>query len=214
MARQSLSDTQVEQRREEILEAAMQLFEDGGLESVSLRKIAARLQCSYSTPYRYFASKDALLTSMRAQAFRWMEQSMLRAVDTHQSPLQRLNLLAEAFIRAGVERPGRYALMFFRLPEPETGPHLEELTAAKHAALDVCTRTVTAAHDSGALHLRTDPLTASHLFWAGAHGLVSLEISGQFVMGRQLDDLLPAMIQTLVQGLENASASMQTSNAS
>lgn len=214
MARQSLSDTQVEQRREEILEAAMQLFEDGGLESVSLRKIAARLQCSYSTPYRYFASKDALLTSMRAQAFRWMEQSMLRAVDTHQSPLQRLNLLAEAFIRAGVERPGRYALMFFRLPEPETGPHLEELTAAKHAALDVCTRTVTAAHNSGALHLSTDPLTASHLFWAGAHGLVSLEISGQFVMGRQLDELLPAMIQTLVQGLESASASMQTSSAS
>lgn len=202
MARQTLSDTQVEQRREEILEAAMQLYEEGGQDAVSFRKIAALLKCSYSTPYRYFPSKNAMLTSMRAQAFRWMEQSMLQAVDGHKSPLQRLNQLAEAFIRAGVQRPRRYALMFFRLPEPETGPHLEELVAAKHAALDVCTRTVQAAHDNGTLQLASDPLTASHLLWTGAHGLVSLEISGQFVMGRQLDELRPAMIQTLIQGLQ------------
>ncbi len=213
MARQSLSDNQVEQRRDEILEAAMQLYEDGGQEAVSFRKIAAVLKCSYSTPYRYFPSKNAMLTSMRAQAFRWMEQSMLQALDSRKPPLQRLNQLAEAFIRAGIQRPRRYALMFFRLPEPETGPHMEELLAAKHAALDVCTRNVRDAHDSGALHLASDPLTASHLLWAGAHGLVSLEISGQFVMGRQLDELLPAMIQTLIYGLEKATPALRDSTA-
>lgn len=209
MARQTLSDTQIEQRRDEILEAAMQLFEDDGLEAVSFRKIAAVLKCSYSTPYRYFPSKNAMLTSMRAQAFRWMEQAMLEAVDGGKSPLQRLNQLAEAFIRSGIQRPRRYALMFFRLPEPDTGPHLQELIAAKHAALDVCTRTVKAAHDNGTLQLASDPLTASHVLWAGAHGLVSLEISGQFVMGRQLDELLPAMIQTLIYGLEKATPALR-----
>lgn len=202
MPRQTLSDSQVEQRRGEILDAAMQLFEDHGLEAVSFRKIAALLGCSYSTPYRYFPSKDALLTAMRAQAFRWIEQSMLEATREESDPLRRLNVLAEAFIRAGINRPKRYALMFFRLPEPETGPHQEELTAAKFDALNVCTQAVTAAHDSGVLHLETDPLTASHLFWTGAHGLVSLEVAGQFVMGRRLDELLPEMIKTLLRGLE------------
>ncbi|ULQ46418.1 TetR/AcrR family transcriptional regulator [Flagellatimonas centrodinii] len=202
MARQSFSERQVEQRRSEILEAAMSLFETGGLEAVSFRKIAAALGCSYSAPYRYFPSKDALLTAMRAQAFRWIERTMLDAIGADGSPRQRLRTLAEVFIRAGIERPQRYALMFFRLPEPEGGPRSLELAVAKRDALDVCTRTVAAAQRAGELRLAMDPLTASHLFWAGAHGLVSLQVAGQFVMGRDVDTLVPQMVRTLMQGLE------------
>lgn len=202
MARQSFDEREVEQRRAEILEAAMTLFEAGGLEAVSFRKVAAVLGCSYAAPYRYFPGKEALLTAMRAQAFRWMEQAMLAAIDPAQPPRQRLRTLAEAFIRAGIERPQRYALMFFRLTEPESGPSSLELAAAKRDALDVCTRTVAAAQAAGDLKLSVDPLTASHLFWVGAHGLVSLEVAGQFVMGRSVEELVPQMVRTLMQGLE------------
>lgn len=209
MPRQSLTEHAVEQRRSEILNAAMTLFEAGGLEAVSFRKVAAALGCSYSAPYRYFPSKDALLTAMRAQAFRWMEREMLDAINPAQPPRQRLRTLAEAFIRAGIERPQRYALMFFRLTtEPESGPRSLELAAAKRDALDVCTRTIAAAQAAGDLKLSVDPLTASHLFWVGAHGLVSLEVAGQFVMGRSLEELMPQMVRTLMQGLEATGNSM------
>lgn len=204
MPRQSLTEHAVEQRRSEILNAAMTLFEAGGLEAVSFRKVAAALGCSYSAPYRYFPSKDALLTAMRAEAFRWMERTMLEAIVPTAPPRQRLWQLAEAFVRAGIERPGRYALMFFRLPGVEEGPRSLELAAAKRDSLDVCTRTVAAAQASGDLKLSVDPLTASHLFWAGAHGLVSLEVAGQFVMGRQVHQLVPQMVRTLMAGLEAA----------
>lgn len=202
MARHSLSEQAVEQRRGEILEAAMALFESGGLDAVSFRKVAAQLGCSYSTPYRYFPSKDALLTAMRAQAFRWIERTMLDAIGANDPPRQQLRTLAETFIRAGIDRPQRYALMFFRLPEPESGPRSLALAAAKRDALDVCTRTVAAAQAAGELRLAVDPLTASHLFWAGAHGLVSLQVAGQFVMGREVDLLVPQMVRTLMQGME------------
>ncbi len=209
MARQSFDEQEVEQRRTEILEAAMSLFESGGLEAVSFRKVASVLGCSYSAPYRYFPGKDALLTAMRAQAFRWMEREMLDAINPAQPPRQRLRTLAEAFIRAGIGRPQRYALMFFRLTtEPESGPRSLELAAAKRDALDVCTRTIAAAQAAGDLKLSVDPLTASHLFWVGAHGLVSLEVAGQFVMGRSLEELMPQMVRTLMQGLEATGTSM------
>ncbi|PPE73903.1 hypothetical protein C3942_10915 [Solimonas fluminis] len=203
MARQSFSEHEVEQRRAGILEAAMTLFESGGLEAVSFRKVAAVLGCSYAAPYRYFPGKDALLVAMRAQAFRWMEREMLAAIRPQDPPRQRLRSLAEAFIRAGVGRPQRYALMFFGLTEGAGGPRSLELAAAKRDALDVCTRTVEAAQAAGELKLAVDPLTASHLFWAGAHGLVSLEVAGQLVMGRSLDELVPPMVRTLMQGLED-----------
>lgn len=46
-----------------------------------------------------------------------------------------------------------------------------------------------------------DPLTAARLFWAGAHGLVSLEVAGQFVMGRPIKILVPVLIETLHTGM-------------
>lgn len=203
MARHPFSENKVQQRRSDILQTAMTLFEHGGLEGVSLRKVAAAMGCSYTALYRYFPSKDTLITAMRAQAYRWIEAEMLRVIRASDPPLAQLRRLAEAFIRAGIRCPERYALMFFRLPEPEDGPASLELKAAKRDALDVCTRTVAAAHDAGELQLAVDPLTASHLFWAGAHGVVSLEVAGQFVMGRSVDDLVAAMINTLLHGIEN-----------
>lgn len=213
MARQSLSEKEVERRRAEILDAAMDLFERDGLEAVSFRKVAAALGCSYSTPYRYFPSKESLLTAMRAQAFRWIEREMLIAIRPEDPPLQRLRTLAEAFIRAGIARPRRYALMFFQLPEPESGPRSLELAAAKRDSLDVCTRTVAAAQAAGSLNLAVDPLTASHLLWVGAHGLVSLEVAGQFVMGRSVDLLVPQLVRTLMQGLEEQVPVARTESA-
>ncbi|TJY64792.1 TetR/AcrR family transcriptional regulator [Sinimarinibacterium sp. CAU 1509] len=203
MARQTFSAEQVESKREQILDAAMQLFEDSGLSAVSFRKISSLLGCSYSAPYRYFSSKEELVTALRARAYRWIEQAMLEAIAPYTEPLTQLNVLADAYIRAGLERPNRYALMFFELEGSDLGQRSLELAAAKRDSLGVCTKVVTAAHNSGALQLTTDPLTASHLFWAGAHGLVSLQVAGQFVMGRTIDALVPTMIATLMAGLQH-----------
>jgi len=203
MARQNYSEEQIASKREEILDAAMQLFESHGIEAVSFRKVAGVIGCSYSAPYRYFSSKEELLTALRARAYRWIERAMLDAIAPFDDPLDQLNALADAYIRAGLERPTRYALMFFELQGSDLGQRLLELAAAKRDSLGVCTRVVTAAHASGALQLSTDPLTASHLFWAGAHGLVSLQVAGQFVMGRTIDVLVPTMISTLMAGLQH-----------
>lgn len=201
MARQSYSDQQVEQRREEILEAALNLFETGGIEAVSFRKVAAELGCSYSAPYRYFPSKDALLTAMRAHAFRWIEGVLNAALREDIAAEDRLQRLAETFVKAALDRPQRYALMFFRLQESDSGPRSEELATARRDALSVCTRTVAEAQARGAMTPALDPLTISHLFWAATHGLIALEVAGQFTLGRSASELLPQMIRAMLQGV-------------
>ncbi|MDD3765311.1 MAG: TetR/AcrR family transcriptional regulator [Nevskiales bacterium] len=209
MARRSYSKQQVADRREAILDAAMTVFEDGGIDAVSFRKVAAVLGCSYSAPYRYFASKEELLTALRARAYRWIEEAMREAIAPLSRPLDKLNALADAYIRAGLERPTRYALMFFELQGSDLGQRSLELAVAKRDALGICTEVVTEANAVGELPLATDPLTASHLFWAGAHGLVSLQVSGQFVMGRSIDTLVPTMIRTLMAGLAQPVAEVE-----
>ena len=207
MPRKQLSESARQDRREALLDAAMRLFEaDGEIASVSFRNLAREADCSYATPYSYFKNKDALLVAMRARAFRWMQHAMLDAMPTAASPTARLDALSQAYVQAGIDQPHRYALMFFGIDQTEAARQSLELQAAKHDALDVCTQVIQAAQDDGALPNTVDALTAAHLFWAAAHGLVALEVAGQFVMGRRLDQIAQLLIQTLRNGLEHPQA--------
>jgi AcrR family transcriptional regulator len=204
MARQKFSDDVRAQKRDQILDAAMAVFEkEGGLEALSFRSLALELGLSYSAPYRYFASKQELVNAMRARAFRWIEKEMRDAIAATPQPEQQLGALSAAFIRSGLERPQRYALMFFNLDELEASRRSIELKAAKRDALDVCTQVIAAGQARGDFPDAIDALTASHLFWIGAHGLVSLQVAGQFIMGRDIELLIPTLIRTLRVGMEN-----------
>lgn len=204
MARKPFSDEVRKRKREEILDAAMLIFEKHGkLEALSFRNLAPELGLSYSAPYRYFESKDELINAMRARAFRWIEQAMQDAIRKSSQPEQQLELLAKAYIENGLQRPHRYALMFFELDDSAATKKSLELRTAKRDALDVCTRVIAAGQDSGAFPDTIDPLTASHLFWVGAHGLISLQVAGQLVMGRDIATLVPILIHSLMMGMEH-----------
>ena len=202
MARKRFTDDEREQRREDILDSAMAVFEKhGGLEALSFRKLASEMGLSYSAPYRYFRDKDELVNALRVRAYRWIEAEMRTAIEGRKSPEAKLEALASAYVTSGLQRPQRYALLFFNLDDTDLARHSLELRAAKHDALDICTQVIAEGQQSGELPSHLDPLTASHLFWIGAHGLVSLELAGQFAMGRDVDALIPIVIHTLRAGM-------------
>lgn len=203
MARKPQSDDARAAKRDTILEAAMAVFEQAGLDGLSFRRLAAEMDLSYSAPYRYFADKDELVNALRARAFRWIGDAMETAIAGIDDPARRLEALAAAYIRSGIERPDRYALMFFKLDDTEAARRSLELKTARRDALDVCTRAIAAAQAAGRVSDRVDPLTAAHLFWIGAHGLVSLQVAGQFVVGREASALIPTLIRSLSAGLEH-----------
>lgn len=211
LARKPFTDDQRAQRREDILDSAMAVFEKhGGLEALSFRKLAAEMGLSYSAPYRYFRDKDELVNALRVRAYRWIEGEMRAAIQSLRSPAARLEALAMAYVSSGLQRPQRYALLFFNLDDTDVARHSLELRSAKHDALDICTQVIAEGQQGGELPTHIDPLTASHLFWIAAHGLVSLEVAGQFGMGRDLKALIPIVIHTLRAGMyqeiENARA--------
>ena len=67
------------QLRGELLDAALQLFAEGGLDAVTMRSVAARVGVATMTPYRYFADKAMLLREIwlhvLAEAFNAMQSA-------------------------------------------------------------------------------------------------------------------------------------------
>ncbi len=185
-----------------MLEAAQTLLEEGGTEAMSFRAIASSAGCSHSKLYSYFNSKADLIDALRLRAYQILSDRLSAAAAIGDDPIMSLRALAEAYVRIGLERPRMYGLLYSR--EGELGESDSPLYEAKVAALGICRDAIAAASDAGLIDLALDPLTAAHIFWSGAHGLVELELGGFLVVGRSVDDLSVDLVTVLIDGLSSS----------
>lgn len=204
MARPKYSYDMVINRVEAILAAAMEILETEGIDGISLRKTAKLMGCSSTAIYRYFDNKQDLMTALRARAFYLMQNQLEKAVKQKVPAIENLKRVGHAFLKAGQDRPELYELMFFQFQNEYSNSYFEELSEAKKNCLNVCTAIVARAQQNGDLPLHIDPLTAAHIFWINMHGLVSLDISNQLVMGRKSNVLTEILIQNTINGLSHA----------
>ncbi len=204
MARPKYSEDMVTNRVESIVAAAMELLEAEGIDGISLRKTAKLLGWSSTAIYRYFENKQDLMMALRIRAFRRMETRLSDAIKKDASSVENLKRIAHAFLKAGQDRPELYELMFFQFQNEDSSRYFEDLSNAKKDCLNVCTAIVASAQDKGELSPHIDPLTTAHIFWINMHGLVSLEISDQLVMGRKVNVLIDVLIENILRGLSYA----------
>ena len=59
--RPALTEEEIASFRLRLCAVAERLFVEHGVEGVTMRQIAERLECSAMTPYRYFRNKDDLM---------------------------------------------------------------------------------------------------------------------------------------------------------
>ena len=98
-------------RREEILEAAFDLFGRQDPRSVSTRRIAQVIGISQSTLYAYFESKQAIVAELRRKAqgdLTQKMQAMLR-VDLGQNALE---AMLRVYLEFGLANPEAYKIAF------------------------------------------------------------------------------------------------------
>lgn len=67
MPRPKLSDQEIDQMRQRILDAAIDIVRNDGPEKLSIRAIADHLGVSHMVLYTYFASRDAIFAALKEQ---------------------------------------------------------------------------------------------------------------------------------------------------
>ncbi len=71
----AINPDQKNERRQIILEAALQLFQASSYEAVNMAAVAEQAKIAKGTVYLYFATKEALFLALEAQEFeRWFDQ--------------------------------------------------------------------------------------------------------------------------------------------
>jgi AcrR family transcriptional regulator len=163
--------------RSRILEAASQLFVQEGFESVSIRRIADRIEYSPATIYLYFKDKAELIGAICEQAFEEMLEVIISA-SAGADPLQGLRLGLRAYIEFGVAHPHHYlvALGVIHSEEEKEQAFDPAMGMPGLEAFSFLRRAVARCMESGVI-AKGDVETTSQALWMCVHGVTSLLIT-------------------------------------
>lgn len=187
----------------EITDAARRQLAESGAAALSLRAIARELGMVSSALYRYFPSRDDLLTTLIIDAYNAIGAAVEHAVAVGDTPRARWRGMAVAVREWAIAHPHEYALLYgspvpgYQAPQTTIGP----ASRIPLAALGILHQ----AKESGTLTTWTDTLApvlsaqttglADQLApgvpeaniarivvaWTQLFGVVSFELTGQLV---------------------------------
>ncbi|WP_162834247.1 TetR/AcrR family transcriptional regulator [Amycolatopsis circi] len=209
-----------EQVREEVKFVALNQLAAGGAQAISINAIAKQLGVSGPALYRYFSSRDELLTVLVIDAYHDLREAMANALDTDAPDAEaRIRLLAAAYRAWAREEPHRYELLF-KAPFPGYDAHAKPLAEAARSLMGVVLGALhhldstaaekpTAYENEEVLDARranTENHQLAVALWSRLHGFVSLEIGGGFTaMGLDADALFETEVQVLTDRVCRAS---------
>ncbi|NJD76060.1 MAG: TetR/AcrR family transcriptional regulator [Candidatus Methanoperedens sp.] len=173
-----------QEMRKLILDTAMKLFLEKGLENVTIRHIAEKIEYSPATIYLYFKDKDDIIYTLHREGFEQLyklQQTTLSIRD----PLERLRKQGEVYVSFAMENPEYYDLMFIM-----RGPvrKIKEMKIKEMKEWDIGSRSfeflrqnIKECMEAG-LFPEADLDVAAFSVWAYAHGIVSLIIRDRCMM--------------------------------
>ena len=99
--------------RRALVDAAVQLIGEAGIEALTLREIGLRVGVSRAAPYRHFRDKADLLAAVAHEGFRLLRRDLEAVLDTTQAgEVEMLVALSKAYVGFGVHHPTHYRTMF------------------------------------------------------------------------------------------------------
>ncbi|WP_321474776.1 TetR/AcrR family transcriptional regulator [uncultured Paludibaculum sp.] len=189
--------------RRRILEAATALFLEQGYESVSMRKIADRIEYAPSTIYLYFKDKVELVTSICFETFAELDRRLEAIRQLGLPPLETLRRSLTDYVDFGLEHPSHYTFVFCTPPaalkdiRPDQHVYVNTMAMATFDRLRVG---IKACMDEGSIRV-DDVETTAQSAWLFIHGVtIGLVIDCGFpFVDRRV--LIETSLDRLIRGL-------------
>jgi AcrR family transcriptional regulator len=175
--------------RAALVRAAMELLEESGATTLSLRAVARRAGVSPTAPYRHYADREALVSAIAAVGYRELAERLAAAHPSPSTPEQLANV-ATAYVEFALERPALFRLMFGEPCDRDDDERVAATAAVSAYVRSIAQRTFPQA-DAEAL---------ATAIWALVHGLAFLYLDGKLdaPTPSAVADRITAAIQALL----------------
>jgi AcrR family transcriptional regulator len=188
--------------RQEIIDAAREIFVAEGYDRLSMRRVAEKIGYSPTTIYLYFEDKAHLLRDVCEEAFQKLGEAIAAARETGTEPLDVLKKGLFAYIYFGIANPHQYEVAFVSPKEKifHSGDFSFKGSAGERA-FSMLSSSVIDCINAG-IFRRGDAAKISQTIWASIHGVTSLLIMHEKFPFVDRDDLIESVIETTVGGLK------------
>ena len=178
--------------RQELLDTALKIISEQGLDKVSMRGLGQRLGVSRTAPYRHFEDKSALLCAIAEEGYKELTRVLnLSNQQLTNDSLTRLKNTGIAYVEFAIANPVHYRIMFGNeILESKRTP---ELLKAAGVTFNELLYAVKVCQDEGLVKPLNSYVVANTL-WAMTHGISTLLIDGQIQAVNALMGL-PALLQ-------------------
>lgn len=161
-----------------------------------MRSIAGELGWAVASLYRYYRSKDELLSATRAAAHDRFTNRIEAAYAQPGTLWERSRALGDAYVDFAFEERAAYQLLF-ALEQADAGK-TPELRAAEERAHRTLTRYLEDMVAAGLLD--GDPELLGHVYWSAIHGLIVLQMAGKLKPSLGFDTIRHEIMRLLTRG--------------
>jgi len=189
--------------RQEILKAALRIFAEQGYGKVSMRKIAAMIDYSPTTIYRFFQNKDDLLRTMAAETYGDLSARFEKLkAEGSDDPLGLLKSLVREYIFFCVERPDMFRLYSDLASfEMEEGIMYERLGETRFMVYQSWFKCIRQSIESGRFEVKDDMQIFLYL-WDAVNGYIDHRIRHPRVPRKPLAEDSAEYLSLLFRGIE------------
>jgi len=172
-----------------LINAANEMLKDGGIDALSLRKLAEKVGVSRTAAYHYFTDKNDLLCAIAEQGFKnWQSHDEAIWEQTSISLKEKFKTLIQRYITEAAANPELYDLMFGRTIWKQNSATTDLRSSAYRNFqyhLDLTKRW----QGYGLLPKDEDPLRLSQVTWATMHGMARLLTDGIYADQSSIDEM-------------------------
>lgn len=189
-----------------LLQAAMAILDEAGVEGLSMRKLADRVGVSRTAPYHHFRDKQALLSALALKGFNEYSQQIDALMeDPGLGAEQQLDRFVKTYLRFALDNPQAYNLMFgqavWKSGQPSDALH-DQAYASFRRIVDMVERW----QREGVLPSGCESLRFTQVIWSTLHGLCRLVIDGVYVESDSINAISDTVLQLLRQQLKGSAA--------
>lgn len=194
------TDIERQQLRTLIIDTARALFVSRGVEAVTMRELAKRINYSATSIYLHFADKEAVLRAICDTDFLALATSLKNILQIA-NPIERLHAMGRGYAAFALTHPNHYRMMFMT---ERTESSLQQNNAEQDAYFQLKS-VVSDVYAAGCFRADLhDADLIAQTIWAGMHGVCALQINmseDKWIEWSNISDRLQLMQDVMMRGL-------------
>lgn len=190
----------IDAKKEHIIQIAKQIILEEGLDKLSIRKIAVKLNQTPGIVYHYFKSKDEILLAIVDQGYGEILQTIASYMRI-ENPEQRLHDSLYAYMNLMIEKNQLFMIMMqSNIEEIQNRVNVLNCDASKRKSISMLSSTIEIGIAEGVFQCEDAQLRARTI-WASVYGLITRIIT-ENIHEQLKEELIEDQIEMIITSLK------------